>query len=171
MGAWGITARENDTGLDTLALISLKCLKPIGFKHFDVKGISDFLNDYFHKGFLKENEGYIKEGEDYQEYLDDYLSRRRPSAVMVIAECLSKYVQKGELLILDYETNTEMKICEVIYTDSVLDELLKELHEMLDPEHWEYKSWIEESDREEWKAYMKVLCDGLISLKGGIAHE
>ena len=167
MGAWGITARESDTGLDILSVIAEKCLKPIEFKYFDVKGISDFLNDYFLKRFLRDNKGYIEEGEEYQEYLDDYLSRRRPSAIMLIAECLSEYAQKGVFLIFDYETKTGIRINKFIYTDSVLDRLLEELREMLDPEHWEYKSWFEDDDREKWKAYMNVMCDNLTSLKRG----
>jgi len=171
MGAWGITAKESDSGLDTLALIEVNCLKPIGFRHFDVKGISDFLNNHFTKGFLKENEGYIKEGEDYQEYLDDYLSRRRPNAAMLIAECLAEYSKNGVFLIQDYDENVEMQITEFIYTDSILDEILGELKEMLDPENWQYKSWFEEDDRKKWVAHMKMMCDSIESLKGGICNE
>ena len=176
MGAWGITARESDSGLDTLAIIEVKCLKPIGFKYFDVKGICDFLMDYFTKGFLKENEGYIKEGENYQEYLDDYLSRRYPCAVMLIAECLTEHSQNGVFIIEDYDENVEMRITEFIYTDSVLDELLDELHKMLDPGHIEYKSWIKDADRKKWLSHIKTLCDSIASLKGmggkgGICHE
>jgi len=176
MGAWGITARASDTGLDTLAIIEEKCLKPINFKHFDVKGICDFLIDYFTKGFLKENEGYIKEGEDYQEYLDDYLSRRFPYAVILIAECLTEYSQNGVFLIEDYNAKIEMRITEFIYTDSVLDELLEKLYEMIDPEHHMCKAWFEDADREAWKSHLKSLCDSIASLKGtsnkgGICHE
>jgi len=175
MGAWGITAHESDAGLDALAIIEKKCLKPINFKYFDVKSICDYLVDYFTKGFLKENEGYIKDGEDYQEYLDDYLSRRYPYAVILIAECLAEYSQNGVFIIEDYDTKTETRITELIYTDSVLAELLEELHKMLDPEHDMYKAWFEDAVREAWKSRMTILCDSVTSLKGtsckgGIRH-
>jgi hypothetical protein len=171
MGAWGFAAKESDRGLDTLGLIEANCLKPIGFKHFDVKGISNYLNDYFTKGFLKENEGYIKEGEDYQEYLDDYLSRRRPNAVILIAECLTEYSKNGAFIIHDYDEQVEMRITEFIYTDIVLDEMLDELKKMLDPEHFEYKSWFEDADRKKWIAHMEMMCASIESLKKGICHE
>ena len=43
MGSWGVKARESDHGLDSLAYIETMVLRPIDFKHFDVRAILDFL--------------------------------------------------------------------------------------------------------------------------------
>jgi hypothetical protein len=165
MGAWGITERESDSGLDMLALIETKILKPIGFKYFDVKGIMEFCKNHIVEGIRRENEPYLEEGEDVQEYIDANFPNRYDTVIRLVAECLSEFFQKGVFVIEDYEAKIEMKITEFIFTDSVLDELLEELQKMLDPEHDAYTTWFEEDTRQEWVAHMKMMCDSMTGLK------
>jgi len=171
MGAWGVTARESDNGLDTLALIEVKCLKPKAFKHFDVKAILDFCRNNIIEGIKKEEEPWLREDDDIQEYIDANLPHRYDGVIKLVALCLTEYSQNGVFLIEDYEAKAEIRITEFIYTDSVLDEILDELKDMLDPEHFEYTSWFEDADRQVWIAHMKMMCDSIASLKGGICHE
>lgn len=167
MGSRGVTARESDCGLDYLIIATEKCLKPINFKYFDVKDIMDTLKNHITDAVRREHISYLEDKEDVQEYIDANLPQKLDAVVLLIAECLSKYHQNGEFILYDYEANTERKITEFIYTDNILDDLLKALNEMLGPEHWEYKSWIRDSDRKEWISHMKMMCDSLVSLKGG----
>ena len=170
MGSWGVTARESDYGLDLLALIETDYLKPTGFKHFDVKDVMDFCKNYIIDGIRREQEPYLGEDEDIQEYIDANLPYRYDTVIQLVAECLSEYAQNSEFLIDDYEANVEIRITEFIFTESILDELLEELHKMLDPKSWLYKSWFEDSTRQEWIAHMKMVCDSIVGLKGG-SHE
>ena len=171
MGAWGVTARQCDYGLDTLALIEKECLKPIGFRHFDVKCILEHCKNHIINEVIRENAPYTQEGEDIQEYIDDALSRKYDTAIMLVVECLADYFQTGVFRIRDYEANTEMEITTFIFTDNLLDELYNELQKMLDPKHSQYKSWIGDDTLQKWKLHMKFLCDSLIALKGGIVNE
>ena len=171
MGAWGTTARESDNGLDTLALIEVKCLKPVGFKHFDVKAILDFCKNHIIEGIKKEEEPWLREDDDIQEYIDANLPHRYDSVIKLVASCLTEYAQNGVFIIEDYEAKTKMRITEFIYTDSVLDEILGELKNMLNPEHFEYTSWFQDDDRQAWKSHMQMMCDSIASLKGGVCHE
>ena len=167
MGSWGVRARESDYGLDLLARIETEHLKPIEFKHFDVKGIMEFCKNHIIDGIRRENEPYLKEGEDVQYYIDANLPDRYDTVVQLVAECLAEYAQNGVFIIWDYSADTEMQISDFIFTDSVLDELLEELHKMLDPEHEVYASWFGDSYFRKWKSHMKMMCDSLVSLKGG----
>jgi len=171
MGAWGVTARESDSGLDYLHIAKVKCLEPIDFLNFDVNNIMETLKNHIIDVIRRENEPHVKNKERVQEYIDANLPVEYTTVVLLLAECLTEYHQNGEFIIHDYEANTDRKITKFIYTSITIDELLKNLHEMLNPEHWLYQSWFEDNTREEWKSHMKTMCDSLISLKGGIVNE
>jgi len=169
MGAWGVTARESDSGLDLLAVIETKCLKPIDFKHFDVAAIMEFLKSHIIEKIRIANRGCSEKRMAYYievNFQDDY-----NDAVLLVSECLADYYQHGELVIDDYDAEIERKITQFIFTDSMLDELLEELHKMLDPKSGLYDVWSEDSDRQEWTLHMKMVCDCLTGLKGGGGHE
>ena len=98
-----------------------------------------------------------------------YIEANFPSdyndAVMLVSECFTDYLQKGAFIAVDYETKTKMKITEFIFTESVLDELLEELHKMLDPTHDMYTTWFEDDTRKEWVAHMENMCRSIVKLK------
>ncbi|MCL2853290.1 MAG: hypothetical protein FWE20_09715, partial [Defluviitaleaceae bacterium] len=150
-------------------------LKPIGFGYFDVKGIMEFCKNHIIEGIRRENESFLKKervGKKLsekliQENIDIMFPSRYGTAVLLVAECLAEFSKKGVFVIEDYEAGAEMKITEFIFTDSVLDELLEELHKMLDPDHDAYTSWFEEDTRQQWIAHMKMVCDSIEGLKGG----
>jgi len=171
MGAWGVTARESDYGLDTLTRIEMDYLKPIDFKHFDVKGVMEFCRNHIIEGLRREHEPYVKNKERLQYYIDANLPYRYNTVIQLVAECLSEFSQKGVFVILDYEAKKKMKIEEFIFTGSVLDELLEELYKMLDPTHDVYTSWFEEDTRQEWIAHMKMMCDSIVKLKSSASPK
>ena len=171
MGAWGVTARQSDYGLDMLALIVEKYLKPIDFNHFDVKGIMDFCKNHIIEGIKKEEEAYLGEDEDVQEYIDVNLPDRYNTVICLVAESLTEYAKNGLFVIFDYEANTERYITKFIYTDSVLKELLRALRKMFNPKSWIYRSWFDEDTRQEWISHMKMLCNSIEGLRSQAAAE
>ena len=68
MGAWGVTARQSDYGSDMLALIEADYLKPIGFKHFDVKGIMEFCKNHIIEGIRREEGPYVSDSKEMRQY-------------------------------------------------------------------------------------------------------
>jgi len=148
MGAWGITMRESDSGLDLLALVEKKCLKPIDFKYFNVDVILDFLKNHIIEQIKKANSGCAEDMMAH--YIEANFTSDYNDAVLLVSECFADYLHKGAFIAKDYETKTEMKITEFIFTDSVLDELLEELHKMLEPTHDMYTTLFEDDTRKEW---------------------
>jgi len=160
MGSWGVSARESDTGLDYLALIKKNCLKPIDFKYFDVHAALEMLRNHIISGIKKENKRSLSKNLIW-EYIDYNFPHSYNYAVLLVAECLAEYLKKGEFVIEDYESKTERKITEFIFTDSDLYELLKELYEMSNPNHNFTKSWFEEETRKKSQAHIEKLCKTL----------
>jgi hypothetical protein len=169
MGAWGVKAHECDTSLDMLAIVESKILQPIDYRHFNVRSALDLLKDHVIEEIRNANRGCDVERIAY--YIDYNFSADYGYAIRLVSECLADYVQNGEYIITDYETDTEIKISEFVYTDSDLDELLKELQEMIDPSYYMHSSWFEDEVRQAWKAHMEMIYGCIASLKGGICHE
>ena len=167
MGSWGVKARESDHGLDSLAYIETMVLRPIDFKHFDVRAILDFLESHIKAKLIKDHKGEM-------EYVDANYPDYHYAAVLLVAECLSDFYREGKLVIKDY-SDYDIKggkhivhkrtITEFIFTNEDLDELLKELHDMLDPEHRMSKCWIGDDNLMKWQVHMQMLCESLVGLK------
>ena len=179
MGAWGITSRESDAGLDTLALIETDILKPIGFKYFDVKSVMEFCKDRIIEDLRREYDPYLKSkkltkkvfNELLQGNIDVMFPSHYSTAVLLVAECLVAFIEKGVFVINDYESKMDMEISKFIFTNSVLDELLQELRKLLNPTHDAYTSWLDDNIRQEWIKHVKMMCDSIETLKRGSGYE
>jgi len=161
VGSWGVTARQSDRGLDYLDLIVSRCLKPINFKNFDVNAILEMLRNHIIGVIRKEEEPYMENKADVWEYIACNVPKSYNYVVLLVAEILVEYFQKGEVMFHDYDTDKKMKITEFIFTDSDLYELLKELEEMLNPKHEMSTSWFEPETLNEWQSHVNMLCDCL----------
>ena len=65
MGAWGITMRESDYGLDLLSVIVEEQLKPVQFAYFDAANAIALLRQYILNEIKHCNRGCSPEELDY----------------------------------------------------------------------------------------------------------
>jgi hypothetical protein len=93
VGSWGVTARESDRGLDYLALIEEKCLKPIDFKYFDVHTALEMLRNHIIGSIKRENKSSLSKNRIW-EYIEANFPDSYNYAVLIVAECFAEYLQK-----------------------------------------------------------------------------
>ena len=163
MGAWGVTMRESDYGLDLLELIRDSMLVGIDYKYLNVSEAIELLRKHILDEIKKANRGCTPEELDF--YIKENFQRDFEEAALLIAECLADYYEHGELVIYDFSSgNTgrpERYIRDVIVTDEDLKLLLTEMRKALPPESELYNSWEESEHLDEWHAYVKALCQTL----------
>lgn len=159
MGAWGITMRESDYGLDLLSAIVEEQLKPIQFAYFDATNAIALLRQYILNELKHGNQGYTHEELDY--YIEINFPRDFTQAALLIAECLGEYYRTGELVVYEYIGITyepqERHIKQALVTGEALSILLEEVQRVQDPDHEIYQSWIREETRQEWIAHIRAL--------------
>lgn len=157
MGAWGITERQSDHGLDLLEIIVARQLREVDFATFNVSEARELLR------------------QDTQNEIEQYRQKERPPALkefyletlthsfihaeVLIAECLADYYQTGELTIYDYVGENydpiEYRIKDFIVSSADFPPLLEVLRSVQSPEHWLYQSWCDEDTRQRWLAHIQ----------------
>jgi len=164
MGTWGVKAHECDRACDYLIDIEEKILKPIDFKCFDVNFILEFMKNQIMEEVNKEIKKCSRADKEY--YMGIIFPRRYCYITFLVAECVVDYLLKGKYVIHDYDTDTEIKITEFIFSNSDLEYLSSELQKFLEPEHFEYKAWEESKSFENWQAHINMLCENINKKKG-----
>lgn len=168
MGAWGVTMRESDYGLDLLELVRDAQLAGIDYKCLNIAEAIELLREHILDEIKKANRGCTPEELDF--YIKENFQRDFEQAALLIAECLADYYEHGELIIHDFSSkNTgkhERHIRDVIVTDKDLELLLTEMRKALSPESELFKSWEKSEYLEEWQAYVKALCQTLEQQSG-----
>ena len=163
MGAWGITERESDYGLDLLGTIVAKQLKAVDFATFNVMDALEIIKADIMEEIRKANRGYS--AEDLVFYFGISFPQNFTHGALLIAECLADYYRTGELIVTEYVGENydpvDHHIKEITVTNAELKILLDELRKVQDPEHEVYQSWFEDSDCEKWLAHIQSVQQSL----------
>lgn len=163
MGAWGITERESDYGLDLLGTIVATKLKAVDFATFNVAEALDVITADIMEEIRKANRGCS--AEDLVFYFGISFPQNFTHGALLIAECLADYYRTGELIVTEYVGKNydpvDHHIKEVTVTNAELKILLDELRKVQDPEHEIYQSWFEDSDCEKWLAHIRAVQQSL----------
>lgn len=159
MGAWGITMRESDYGLDLLSIIIEEQLKPVQFEYLDAAKAIELLRRNILDEVKQCNVGCSPEEVDY--YIEMNYPRNFTQAALLIAECLGEYYRTGDLVVYEYIGITyepqERHIKQALVTGETLSILLEEVQRVQDPDYEMYQSWIREETRQEWLAHIRAL--------------
>lgn len=163
MGAWGITERESDYGLDLLGTIVAKQLKAVDFATFNVMDALEIIKADIMEEIRKANRGCS--AEDLVFYFGISFPQNFTHGALLIAECLADYYRTGELIVTEYVGENydpvDHHIKEITVTNAELKILLDELRKVQDPEHEVYQSWFEDSDCEKWLAHIQSVQQSL----------
>ena len=154
MGSWGIKSRDSDAGLNFLDLIIDENLKKIDFREFNINAALKLLKKYIIDEIKQINEGCSKEKLKF--YFEETFPERYADAVLLIAECLTEFLQNGEFVFNDYEEKKliEKRITTFVYTADNLRKLLKDLRASIKLLE-EFDKWFEESNAKKWKAHVE----------------
>lgn len=159
MGAWGITMRESDYGLDLLSVIVEEQLKPVQFAYFDAAKAIAILRQYILEEIKNCNRGCSQE--DLAFYTEINFPRAFTQTSLLIAECLGEYYHTGDLIVYEYMEETcqlqERHVKQILVADEALSILLEEIKRVQDPDHEIYQSWIREETRQAWLAHIRAL--------------
>lgn len=152
MGAWGVRALDSDEGLDVMDELIDYCMEN------DVIKIGDILE------FFKEVE-LLPEDPEETDFLYDH-------TVMVLAELLEEYNDKGKI-VLEYEDDNEEEIEEEItdisFNEEDIDYLTEQITDIIEPKgevHETYQLWEESESFQEWKEHVLFLLKRLKEIKG-----
>ena len=152
MGAWGITMRQSDYGLDLLDTIVGKQLRSVDFSTFNVADALEVIKADVMEEIRRANRGCS--ASDMVFYFSENFPRNFAQGALLIAECLADYYCTGELVVDDYVGENydpvERRIKEFVVTEDDLKLLLEELQSVQDPEHEVYQSWIDDVTRSKW---------------------
>lgn len=159
MGAWGITMRESDDGLDMLDTIVTEQFKAVDFAYLDVAAALELLSQKILEEIKRANRGCTPEELDF--YIKANFQRSFTQAALLVAECAADVYRDGVLLVCEYVrphyTHIEHRVPEVRITPDSKAVLLQELRSVQDSEHKMYRSWFDEETRQEWLAYVRML--------------
>ena len=100
MGAWGITERESDAGLDQLDLITVELLEPNGFEVFHVADAMALLRKNILAQIELANRGCSPEA--LKSYIEESYPCEFTHAALLLAECIGDYYRSGELIVNEY---------------------------------------------------------------------
>lgn len=109
MGAWGITMRQSDYGLDLLGIVVETQLKKENFSTFTVAEAMDVLRQDILKDIKRANRGCPPEELDY--YINANFPQGFTQAALLIAECLADYYRTGELIVTEYVGEKYDPVC------------------------------------------------------------
>ena len=159
MGSWGITMRESDYGLDLLRTIIAEHLKKVDFSTFSVAEAIEIAKADSLDEIRKANRG--TSADDLIYYINENFPRLFTEGALLIAECLADYYHTGELTVTEYVGENyvpvDHHIKDFTVTKADLKILLAELRKVQDPKHTTYQSWIEDSNRKKWLAYIQSI--------------
>ena len=163
MGAWGITVRQSDDGLDLLDTIVAGQLRKVDFSAFNVSEAIVLLN----QTIQEEIEQYRQKppSKITDSYISETLMHNFTNAAILVAECLYDYYQTGELVVYDYVgenyDSIEHHIKNFIVTGNDLPPLLAELESVQSPEHWKYQEWASEQILRQWLEHIRSVQQSL----------
>ena len=100
MGAWGITVRQSDDGLDLLDTIVAEQLRNVNFTVFNVSEAITLLNQTIQEEIEQYKQKPPSKITDF--YISKTLMHDFINAALLVAECLYDYYQTGELVVYDY---------------------------------------------------------------------
>ena len=100
MGAWGITVRQSDDGLDLLDTIVAGQLRKVDFSAFNVSEAIALLNQTIQEEIEQYRQKPPSKITDL--YISETLMHNFTNAAILVAECLYGYYQTGELVVYDY---------------------------------------------------------------------
>ena len=157
MGAWGITVRQSDDGLDLLDTIVAEQLRNVNFTVFNVSEAITLLNQTIQEEIEQYKQKPPSKITDF--YISETLMHNFINAALLVAECLYDYYQTGELVVYDYIGENydpvEYHIKNFIVTGNDLPSLLTELENVQNPEHWKYQGWANEKILQQWLAHIQ----------------
>ena len=159
MGAWGITVRQSDDGLDLLDTIVAEQLRNVNFTVFNVSEAITLLNQTIQEEIEQYKQKPPSKITDF--YISETLMHDFINAALLVAECLYDYYQTGELVVYDYIGENydpvEYHIKNFIVTKADLQPLLAELENAQPPEHWKYQGWAGEEIIQRWLAHIRII--------------
>ena len=151
MGAWGVRALDSDEGLDVLDEFTDYSIENDKIK------IGDLIEYFIETEFLPENP-------DEKDFLYD-------QTVMVLAELLEEYNEKGKI-VLEYEDDdeeeVEAEITNVSFDESDINYLTEQITDILKPKgeiHEIYELWEDSESFQEWKEHVLSLLEILKNIK------
>ena len=100
MGAWGITVRQSDDGLDLLDTIVAEQLRKVNFAAFNVSEAVTLLKQNIQEEIEQYKQKPPSKTTDF--YISETLMHNFTNAALLVAECLYDYYQTGELVVYDY---------------------------------------------------------------------
>ncbi len=162
MGAWGVKAIESDYGLDLLALVEERYLRERNYERFSVCEVMVFLKEHITQQIRHTNRGASDEA--MLEYIEYNFPGCYDQAVVLMAELLVKYFERGNIVLDVYERGKEpisKTITNMICSGDDLNGLLTDLQTVLDPDRDLYRSWESGDYFHEWQAHVQALCDDL----------
>lgn len=163
MGAWGITERQSDYGLDLLGTIIETKLKQADFAVFNVAEALEAITADIMEEIRKANCGCSAANMVF--YFGINFPQNFTHGALLIAECLDEYYRTGELIVTEYVgkncTPIDHHIKEVVVTPANFKILLDELQGVQNPEHEVYQSWFMDSDRKKWLAHIQSVSQTL----------
>lgn len=163
MGAWGITVRQSDDGLDLLDTIVAGQLRKVNFSAFNVSEAIALLNQTIQEEIEQYRQKPPSKITDL--YISETLMHNFTNAAILVAECLYGYYQTGELVVYDYVGENydpvEYHIKNFIVTRNDLPPLLAELESVQSPEHWKYQGWSREQILRQWLEHIRFVQQSL----------
>ena len=157
MGAWGVTERESDYGLDLLGTIIATRLKAVDFATFNVADAIDAITANIMEEIRKAHQGASSETLVY--YFGISFPQNFTHGALLVAECLYDYYRTGELIVTEYVGKNcdpvDHHIKDFVVTLGDLKILLDELQSVQNPEHELYQSWIGDDPRQRWLAHIR----------------
>ena len=163
MGAWGITVRQSDDGLDLLDTIVVEQLRKVNFSAFNVSEAIALLNQTIQEEIEQYKQKPPSKITDF--YISETLMHSFTNAAILVAECLYDYYQTGELVVYDYVGENydpiEHHIKNFIVTGNDLPPLLAELESVQSPEHWKYQEWASEQILRQWLEHIRSVQQSL----------
>ena len=158
MGSWGVKATQSDTGLDYFTDIQKEILSRENYEYFHLKAVKGFLAYRVYKSLETGSYGYdIESAQDTFEY-------RYSQGIILIAECFEEYYKTGKLEITLY--NEKILSCkyisQFIFSENEISELIKDLRNILNPEHPLYEDWKESEHFNEWLTHIESLITTLV---------
>ncbi len=157
MGAWGITVRQSDDGLDLLDTIVMEQLRKVNFAVFNVSEAITLLNQTIQEEIEQYKQKPPSKTTDF--YISNSLMHNFTNAAILVAECLYDYYQTGELVVYDYVGELydpiEYHIKNLVVTGNDLLPLLAELESVQSPEHWKYQGWASEEILRQWLKHIQ----------------
>lgn len=163
MGAWGITERQSDYGLDLLGTIVDTRLKQANFAAFNVAEALEVIKADILDEIRRGNRGCS--AEDLIFLISANFPRYFTHGAILIAECLADYYRTGELTVTEYVSEkydpVDHRIKEIVVTPADLKILLDEPQSVQDPAHELYQCWVDDDTRQRWLAHVQSVCQTL----------